>query len=245
MKFSITHYTYTNPKIGADLGGYRIAQVSDLHSADYGRELICAIRDFAPHIIAVTGDIFDRHRPDVSAPTFSFLHQAMVLAPVFFIEGNHEGKLEGYPRLKRQMQEIGVHTMENETVELCFGTASFRLIGLTDKADLQTIKALASPDKLNILLSHRVEKFDSYMQAGIDLALCGHAHGGQARLFGIGAYAPQQGLFPKYTKGIYQKAQTTMIASAGLGDGRFRRINNPRELVCVTLSANWQKQIEQ
>ena len=67
----------------------------------------------------------------------------------------------------------------------------------------------------------------------IDLILAGHAHGGQIRLFGHGLYAYGQGLFPKYTKGIYDGK---LIVSAGLANtSRFPRINNPPEIVFLTL----------
>ena len=55
-----------------------------------------------------------------------------------------------------------------------------------------------------ILLSHRPELFEAYVNCGVDLVLSGHAHGGQFRLPFIGGLvAPNQGLFPKYDAGLY------------------------------------------
>ena len=55
-----------------------------------------------------------------------------------------------------------------------------------------------------ILLSHRPELFETYVNCGIDLVFAGHAHGGQFRLpFIGGVIAPNQGLFPKYDAGLY------------------------------------------
>ncbi|MCL2695753.1 MAG: metallophosphoesterase family protein [Clostridiales bacterium] len=230
--FDVTHYTYRNAKIHSGLNGYRMVQVSDFHNAAYGSEIIAAIRTLNPQLIAITGDLFDRHRPDVIAPAFSLLHQAVTLAPVYFVQGNHETTLADYPRLIRQMREIGVHVLEDEAVSL----QGFRLIGLKERADLQTLNDLIRPDRLNVVLSHRVEAFKMYAAAGADLVLSGHAHGGQARPFGLALYAPQQGPFPRYTKGVYTRGQTTMIASAGLGDGKLPRVCNRPELVCVTLA---------
>ena len=77
----------------------------------------------------------------------------------------------------------------------------------------------------------------TYAQAGVDLVFCGHAHGGQFRLPGVGGlYAPGQGVFPKYTAGLYTMEATTMIVSRGLGNSLFPlRLHNFPELVAVTL----------
>jgi len=233
--FKITHYTYQNPKLGKGLDGCRIAFISDFHSAAYVDEVVSALRDLSPHMIAITGDLFDRHRPAVSAPAFSLLHRALTLAPTYFAEGNHERKIESYPRWRRQMRDMGVRILDNETAIHRLDDAALRVIGLKDTVGVQTLAHLIRPAQFNLVLSHRVEKFPLYAQAGADLALCGHAHGGQARPFGIGLYAPQQGPFPKYTRGVYRQGPTTMIASAGLGNGTFPRFFNPPELVCVVL----------
>ena len=88
-----------------------------------------------------------------------------------------------------------------------------------------------------IRLAHHPERFATYAQAGVDLVFCGHAHGGQFRLPGVGGlYAPGQGVFPKYTAGLYTMEATTMIVSRGLGNSLFPlRLHNFPELVAVTL----------
>ncbi|WP_455769208.1 metallophosphoesterase [Marinilactibacillus psychrotolerans] len=92
--------------------------------------------------------------------------------------------------------------------------------------------------RFKVLLSHRPELFETYAAHGFDLVFSGHAHGGQFRLPFIGGLiAPNQGLFPEYTAGIYSKKQTRMIVSRGLGNSVIPiRINNRPELVIVTLS---------
>jgi predicted MPP superfamily phosphohydrolase len=88
-----------------------------------------------------------------------------------------------------------------------------------------------------VLLSHRPELAVVYDRYDVDLVLCGHAHGGQFRLPLIGGlYAPDQGFFPKYTAGIYEMTDMTMVVSRGLGNSAFPlRFNNRPEIVVVTL----------
>ena len=64
----------------------------------------------------------------------------------------------------------------------------------------------------------------------VNLMLCGHTHGGQWRLFSHGLFAPGQGFFPKYSKGVYGR----MVISAGLTNTTWiPRINNPTEIVYI------------
>ena len=89
-----------------------------------------------------------------------------------------------------------------------------------------------------ILLSHRPELFETYVCCGVDLVLCGHAHGGQFRLPFIGGLvAPNQGLFSKYDSGLYTDRITNMVVSRGLGNSIIPfRFNNRPEVVLVELN---------
>lgn len=86
------------------------------------------------------------------------------------------------------------------------------------------------PQGYKLILCHHPEYYD-FIPPEIDLILCGHAHGGQIRLFNQGLYAPDQGVFPKYTSGIYYNR---MIVSRGLSNTTFLpRLFNPTEIVYV------------
>jgi predicted MPP superfamily phosphohydrolase len=92
-------------------------------------------------------------------------------------------------------------------------------------------------EELNVLLAHKPHYAKEYEEAGVDLVLTGHAHGGQWRFPGVGAlYAPGQGLFPKYTAGMYRLGKTVLCVSRGLGNSSFPlRIENKPEIVTVIL----------
>jgi predicted MPP superfamily phosphohydrolase len=82
----------------------------------------------------------------------------------------------------------------------------------------------------HILLSHEPHCF-SLVPSSIDLMLSGHAHGGQWRLFGRGVFAPGQGWFPRYSKGVYEGR---LVVSAGLSNTTWvPRLFNPTEVVYI------------
>jgi predicted MPP superfamily phosphohydrolase len=99
---------------------------------------------------------------------------------------------------------------------------------------LDFIEEFASADGFKRLLSHHPEYYPAYIKKHtIDLTLSGHAHGGQWRFFGRGLYAPGQGIFPRYTSGMYDGR---LIVSRGLSQKCIvPRINNDTEIVLVKL----------
>jgi predicted MPP superfamily phosphohydrolase len=98
-----------------------------------------------------------------------------------------------------------------------------------------------------ILIAHRPENIDKYRRYSFDLVVSGHAHGGQwriPRLLPNGLYAPNQGLFPRYTGGLYTFPRAgggdlILVVSRGLSVRRpfFPRIYNRPELSVIRLGA--------
>ncbi len=101
----------------------------------------------------------------------------------------------------------------------------------------QELQKLAGDAEFTVLLSHRPELFANYVQAGMDVVLTGHAHGGQFRLpFLGGIYAPEQGFLPEYDAGVYAENGTAMVVSRGIGNSIFPvRFGNRPEIVMITL----------
>lgn len=83
-----------------------------------------------------------------------------------------------------------------------------------------------------VLLCHQPEYYIKYLRRKeINLILSGHAHGGQIRLGKHGLYAPDQGLFPKLTSGVYENR---LVISRGIvNSSRIPRLNNPPEIVYI------------
>ena len=86
-----------------------------------------------------------------------------------------------------------------------------------------------------VLLVHHPEYAVKAANSRFLCAVCGHAHGGQWRIFGRGVFAPHQGIFPKYTAGVIDGR---CIISRGTGDHTpIPRVANPRELVIIHCGA--------
>ncbi len=242
-----TELTVSGEGLPGAFRGFRIAQVSDLHNARFGegqRGLLDAIRGAAPDLIAVTGDLVDSRRTGLEA-AMEFIRGAVLIAPVYYVTGNHEARVPEYPALEARLREAGVTVLRNEGTELVRDGAVLRLLGLDapafsggGTASLEAaLSSLTGGGGYTVLLSHRPELLELYAAYGVDLALCGHAHGGQVRIpFVGGLVAPNQGFFPSYTEGIYQRGKTSMAVSRGLGNSVIPlRVNNPPELLVLTL----------
>lgn len=235
-----------------ELSGFRIAHVSDLHNAGFGegnRELLALLAESEPDIITVTGDLVDSRHTDINT-ALEFIEGAEKIAPVYYVPGNHEARLSDYDKLKAGLEAAGAAVLEDRAVKLKRGGGSITLIGLSDPdftagdpAEVPAmagakLEGLAGGGSYNILLSHRPELFEAYAACGIDLALTGHAHGGQFRLPFIGGLiAPNQGVLPKYDSGLYTEGRTNMVVSRGLGNSIIPlRLNNRPEIVAVELA---------
>ena len=245
-----TDYTIASARLPAEFEGFRIAQIADLHCAEYdegNQKLLSMLKEAQPDIIVFTGDTFDERHPD-KAPTLAFLRACMEIAPCYMVTGNHECAMnrQSYFALEAQIREIGVDVMHDEKVTLTRGDASITLVGVDDENyegvlhSPEQLRELAGTDGFTILLSHRPEYFWRYAESGIDLTLSGHAHGGQFRLPLIGGlYAPGQGAFPAYDSGVYTYQNTNMVVSRGIGQSSFPlRFNNRPELVVVELKTD-------
>lgn len=228
--------------------GYKILQIADLQNKVFGMEqkpLLQSINTAAPDMIVLTGDLLDRHegRTDVEG-AMELIHEIVNIAPVYFVSGNHEHQSGEWETLLEELVGAGVTVLENGKSVIEKDGDTITLLGLADKSVnrhydkmLHTLMA-GQEDSFTILLSHRPELFETYVQEGVDLVFTGHAHGGQIVIPFLrqGIFAPHQGFFPKYTEGLHEKDGTVMVVSRGLGNSGFPlRIFNRPELILTTL----------
>lgn len=237
----VRHYSISTPKVTKPV---RIAQISDLHSEYYSKgmsNLLNALDEQSPDIVVLTGDIFDDIKDNGN--TRKFIEGAVKKYPCYYVSGNHEYRKNGWKAFRQEAVDMGVTVLEGEDMDimditLC-GASSTGDGRLTFEESVEKCAEEAG-DGFNVLLAHYPERVDFYRSFGkFDLILSGHAHGGQWRVpFLInGLFAPEQGLFPKYTGGIYPSDEGTLIVSRGLERTKnyIPRIFNNPELVIIDI----------
>ena len=245
ISIEVTSYVVSSDRLPDSFDGFRIVHISDLHDTEFGKSnkrLLEKIREADPDILAITGDSFDSCHSDISS-TLSFYEEAMKIAQCYFVVGNNEGKFKRseYKQYEEMLTGYGVIILHNQGVEIERDGVKITVFGVDDPGYndnfYKNLNKCKMDDNYTVLLSHRPEYYNTYVSRGFDLVLSGHAHGGQVRLPLIGGiFAPQQGLFPKYTSGSHTTDTTTMVVSRGLGHSSIPlRINNRPELVIIEL----------
>ena len=253
-EMNITRYDLTTKKEGVDI---KICLVADLHDKK-PHKCIKTLMATEPDVILLAGDILERldgNRDKDNENGFEFLRASAKIAPTFYAFGNHElygGSKEKkkFPitnrkitdENKEKLSESGVcllddaHTKYNGIV---IGGLSSGLADYSDNIpNLEFAREFAKLDGYKILLCHHPEYYKKHLsELDIDLVLSGHAHGGQWRIFGRGVYAPNQGLFPKYTSGIHDGRH---IISRGVSNSvsPIPRIFNPTEVVYISIKSS-------
>lgn len=247
----LQHYTVEAAGVAEPV---RIVLITDLHSCRYGEnewELVEVVAAQEPDLLLFAGDIFDDALPHDN--TAALLRAVAGEYPCCYVTGNHE-YWGGRARFEEEMAiladcgirrlsgEVETVTVRGTAIDICgVDDPDARLLGAAEPfaQEVARVRALAQEGHYTVLLSHRPESFALYAAEGFDLALCGHAHGGQWRIPGLlnGLYAPGQGLFPKYAGGLYRSEGTAMIVSRGLAreSTRVPRFWDRPELVVVDL----------
>ncbi|MDR1463991.1 MAG: metallophosphoesterase family protein [Oscillospiraceae bacterium] len=252
-----TTAVWTSPRVPAAFDGFRIVQLSDLHNARFGKEqnrLTDAVRAARPDLIALTGDFLDLHSANLGFLR-ELLNGISGLAPVYFINGNHDRETPLYDSMLALFAESGVTVLNDSYVTLTRGGGTMTLAGLDWGNDPDSFApldptrpaALAWEDA-DILLCHDpmlfprlAERCASGQEDPGALILCGHMHGGQIALPGGKAVIGPGGLwFPPCAAGRFVQDGVTMIVNRGLGTSgfHFRLFSRPEVGIVVLRQDN-------
>ena len=226
--------------------GISAAVVSDVHNRNH-EKIFSRVLAEKPDIILIPGDLFSALNPEErhyapskrhpNAPGFELLSRFSALAPTYLSLGNHESWVTEENRAK--IAATGAVLLEDSFVN----AGSFLLGGLnsvmtpgdhrhTPPPNTAFLAEFAAQKGKKILLCHHPEVFDDHIShLDVDLVISGHAHGGQWRIGNQGIWAPGQGLFPRYTKGIYRDS---LVVGPGLSNHTWvPRIFNPETVIIL------------
>lgn len=253
----VSNVEIKSPKLPEAFDGYKIVQLSDLHSKSFGNNnemLIDMIDKESPNIIVMTGDMVTANEKDFTV-FYSLVKELTKKYRVYYVYGNHEGELSS--KLKSEitafLKENGVIVLDNDYISIEKNNEKINLYGLCYTQKYYSYKGgkkhiitenyiknklgTIDKNKYNILLTHNPLFFDAYSGYGFDLTLSGHVHGGLIRLPFIGGIlSPERKFFPQYSAGVYEKGNSKLVVSRGLSRGTkgFRFFNRP-DVVSITL----------
>lgn len=236
----------------------RIVHLTDLHSVVYGEgneEIVSAVLSASPDLILMTGDMLSGE-DDGPEVVCDLIRRLAEIAPVYYGYGNHEKEWEARTgdSLAPALTAAGATVLDCAYVDVTVCGTDLRIGGYhgyyrqphmfpisedQKQAELSFCDDFEDTDRYKILLCHIPTAWLDWGYINcfpVDLVLSGHYHGGQIRLFGRGLYAPYVGLFPEYTRGIFQGETATCILSAGIGTEQgIPRINNSPEILSIDL----------
>ncbi len=227
------------------LHGYSIAQISDIHVGPtirrpYLNAIVNRVNALKADAIAVTGDLVDGSVQRLSLHTQPL---ARLSAPdgAFFVTGNHE-YYSGAEEWIAEVRRLGLTVLLNQHVVRQRGAASVLIAGVPDfmahhfipshRSNPQAAAA-GAPEEVDvkILLAHQPRTAPAAAEAGFDLQLSGHTHGGQ--FFPWNLFVPLQ---QPFVAGLHRVRDLWVYTSRGTGYwGPPKRFGAPSEITLLRL----------
>ena len=226
------------------LDGLRIVHLSDIHVGNTIleediAEIVAETNAQNPDIIAITGDIADGY-PELIGSWLNPMRDFKAKYGTWFVTGNHDHMWDGHGWCN-VVQNLGIRVLDNEHDILDINGTPLAIAGVIDargdrfertwKSD--PVKALSGidPGIFRIMLAHRPDSADPGFEAGADLVLAGHTHGGQSIPLNFVIEAMY-----KYASGLYKVGPRAVFVSCGTGYwGPPIRLGVPCEIDVLTL----------
>jgi uncharacterized protein len=236
----VTHYEVALPDLPAQLDGTTLVAISDLHlGAGIGRDWLAArveqIHALKPDLVVMVGDLTEGEAGLVPGLEET-MRQLRAPLGVWAVTGNHEFHGDT-PTTIALFESAGVRWLRDRAVELRPGLSLSGIDYLSEHTqngspEAQLLKSLAgSNDGASLLLSHAPFQVEAAADAGFDLMLSGHTHGGQVWPFG---YLVRQ-RYP-YFLGHYRVGNMQLLVGRGAGTwGARMRLWQPGEILHIIL----------
>ena len=184
-------------QLPAALHGFTVAQITDVHvgptiKRGYLQAIVTRVNTLGADMVAITGDLVDGRVSELSAHVAP-LSQLQSRHGSFFVTGNHE-YYSGAHAWMAELQRLGVRVLMNEHVVLSHtgaaGSAALLVAGVADYSAHQfdpahksdphaALRGAPAYARVRLLLAHQPRSAVAAADAGYDLQLSGHTHGGQ------------------------------------------------------------------
>jgi hypothetical protein len=236
----VTSYSIELADLRSELDGTTIVAMSDMHlgsliGIEWLEDRIAQVSGLKPDLIVLLGDISEGHgSPDEEL--LPVLNRFSVPLGVWAVLGNHEFHSHRNTG-KSLLEKTSFHLLRNSWQEVLPGlvlagvddlTAS-RQSGRSD--DLIAASLKNRPQGTTILLSHTPWQVEEAADAGVDVMLSGHTHGGQ-----IWPFDYLVKLRYPFLEGEYKIKNMNLIVTRGAGTwGQRMRLWYPGEILRITL----------
>lgn len=227
------------------LHGYTIAQISDIHvgptiKRGYLNAIVTKVNALQPDAIAITGDLVDGSVARLALHTAP-LERLSARDGTFFVTGNHE-YYSGADAWIAEVRRLGITVLINQHVVRERDGHAVMIAGVADftahhfdeshRSDPHAAAAGAPANvRAKVLLAHQPRSAEAAADAGFDLQLSGHTHGGQ--FFPWNLFVPLQ---QPFTAGLNRFRTLWVYTSRGTGYwGPPKRFGAPSEITLVRL----------
>jgi predicted MPP superfamily phosphohydrolase len=227
----------------------RVLHLSDLHlrgGQRRKRRFIAGLARLQPDLVIVTGDFLgdaDSVPPVVDAVTAIPARVAAlyVLGSNDYYGPSFKNPLRYFSKKRRlvhgtpnpwrdlvsRLDSKGWQLINNATLDL----SGIDVVGLDDahlgRADL-TVARARNGDGFRLAIAHSPDVANDLAALGYDLIVCGHTHGGQVCIPGVGALVTNSQLPRKMASGLHRLGDAWLHVSAGLGTSMYA----PYRLAC-------------
>jgi predicted MPP superfamily phosphohydrolase len=241
--FRVLNYTLHFDDLPEAFNGYKITQISDIHSGSFDNKekieyAVNLINEQASDTILFTGDLVNNTASEMD-PWVDTFSKLKAKDGIFSIMGNHdygdyvrwnskEDKDQNLERLKDIQKQLGFDLLLNENRFIEKDDERIAIIGVENwgkgfkqKGDLNKASQGVNSDDFKIVLSHDPTHWNEVIvphQDHYHLTLSGHTHGMQ---FGIEVpgwikWSPVKWRY-KHWAGIYEQANQFINVNRGFG----------------------------
>lgn len=233
----VNNVEFSFPHLPDVFSGFGILYVSDLHLEIAPNPLENFLSMTLPEhdIVVVGGDIFDNYFEREMDKLDLFLSKFE--KPVYVVLGNHD-KLD----LIKYLEDKNVRVLLNESVFIERDNQKFIMTGIDDvtyyKSELQKASCEDTAelfDGVKVMLSHNPDFLEVAAEAGYDLQLSGHTHGGQFKVFDYIVFPQTKFDFAIKGKWLVSGRNLQGFTSTGFGSSGYPIRNIRPEVAIIKL----------
>ena len=260
--YKILTYTLFFDDLPMEFDGYKITQISDIHSGsfdnkdkvEYGVKLI---NDQKSDVIMFTGDLVNSKTSEIN-PWKSTFSKLKAKDGVFSVLGNHdygdyikwpteEAKKNNFSEMLKSQEEMGFQLLLNESRYIEKKDSRLAIIGVENwgkgfnkKGNLKKAISNIKSNDFKILLSHDPSHWEYEVlkeKMHFQLTLSGHTHGMQfgIEIPGVIKWSPAKWRY-KFWAGLYESAGQYLNVNRGFGYLAFPgRVGIWPEISVITL----------